>query len=208
MVRRFLTCAGLAVAMVFGAATLAEATPLKPLRLANYTISVQPPVAPAVACTYQFINCGYVAITATFSGLDRARWRPTDDQPGPPQGNLSGTAQVSRVYGCANTKGKRLRGHDRTVTETVSLNTRQGTGLRFPATGDTVTATTYAFLADRQPGNCPAGTTAMTYKMVASHTQLELDSYIDGFATGTYRAPGRAQWIGAVATPVPAVDSP
>jgi len=29
-----------------------------------------------------------------------------------------------------------------------------------------------------------------------------------GIATGTYRAPARGQWIGAVATPVPAVDSP
>jgi len=210
MIRRALAASAAIMGLLLGGVGVgvAEAAPLKPLRLASYTVAVLPPVAPAFACTYNFINCGFVAVTATFSGLDRAPWRPTDDQPGPPQGNLSGTTDVSRVYGCADAAGKRLRSDDRTVTETVNLNTRQGTGLRFPATGDTVTATTYAFLDDHQPGQCPAGTTAMTYKIVASHTRLELDSYLDGFATGTYRAPARAQWIGAVAAPVTVTVTP
>lgn len=208
MIRRVLVCVGVVAGLVIGGGSVAQAAPLKPLRLANYTVAVLPPVAPAFACTYNFINCGFLAVTATFSGLDRATWRPTDDRPGPPQGNLAGTAQVSRTYGCANADGKRLRGYDRIVTETVGLNTRQGTGLRFPASGDTVTATTYAFLDDRQPGNCPAGTTAMTYKITAHHTALQLDTYLGNPATGTYRAPARAQWIGAVPTPVPSTQTP
>lgn len=203
MFRRFFACAALTAALAIGTPAVAEAAPVKPLRLASYTVRVLPPVAPAFACTYQLINCGYVEVNATFSGLDRASWRPTDDEPGPPQGNLSGTTRITRVYGCANAAGKRLRSYDRTVTETVDLNTRQGSGIRFPGSGDTFTRTTYAFLDDNQPGNCPAGTTATTYKIVASHTQLELDVYINDFAVGTYRAPGCGKWIGAVPTPVP-----
>lgn len=202
MVRRVFMSLLAIVALLLGGQAVAEAAPLRPLWLANYTVSVWAPVAPASQCDYNWINCGTVAVQATFAGVDRASWRPTGDPMGP-EGNLSGTVQVSREYGCQNAAGKRLRSYDRTVTETAYLNTRRGTGFTFPRTGDTVTATTYAFLSDRQPGNCPAGTTAMTYKIVAKQTRLELSSYLNGVTSGTYVAPARGVWVGAVPTPTP-----
>ncbi|WP_111766226.1 hypothetical protein [Nakamurella deserti] len=174
------------------------------LTLASYTASVAAPEAPAELCDYNFLQCGYLTVEATFSGLDRFP-RPAGEV-GPPEGGLSGSAEIRRTYGCAAETGKRLHRYDTTVTETVGLNTRRGTGFTVPRTGDTLTATTYAFFDDRQPGNCPAGTTATTYKIVAKKIELELDFYVDGLPAATYKAPARAQWVGAVPTPTPAAS--
>ena len=114
-----------------------------------------------------------------------------------------GTTQVARTYGCQDASGKRLRSYDRTVAETVELDTRRSSGFFFPPTGDTVEVYTFGYLTDGQPGNCPAGTTAMTYKIVAKQTRLQLISSIDAIAGRTYCAPARAQWVGAVPAPAP-----
>lgn len=206
MMRRVLGSMALATVMaVTFTPTAAQAAPTpKKLTLNSYTVTITPPESPATVCDYDRINCGYIAVSATFAGLDRFS-RPTGEV-GPPEGNLSGTVEVTRVYGCQNADGKRLHRYDTTVSETAQLNTRRGTGLRFPRTGDTVSSTTYAFLDDRQPGNCPAGTTPTTYKIVAKQVRLELDSYVDQIPGGSYRAPYRGQWTGAVPTPTPAAS--
>lgn len=199
MIRRVFVSLAATAALLLGGMGVAEAAPLKPLSLAKYTITAGAPEAPATVCDYNWIMCGYVSVEATFGGLNRASWRPTDGDGGP-ELSVNGTAQVTREYGCQNAAGKRVRKYDRTVTETAGLGLRRGFPISFPRTGDTVTATAWAFLADRQPRNCPAGTTAMMYRLVAKHVHLELTSYVNG-ATGTYSAPGRSQWIGAVPTP-------
>lgn len=204
MMRRVLGSVALAATLALTAlpATSAAATPApKKLSLSSYTVTIGAPDAPATVCDYNQIHCGSVAVQATFAGLDRLP-RPAGEV-GPPEAGLYGTVQVTRVYGCQNDAGKRLHRYDTTVTETATMNTRRGSGLKFPRTGDTVTATTYAFLADAQPGNCPAGTTPMIYKLVAKKVTLELDSYVDEIPDGSYRAPYRGQWTGVVPTPTP-----
>lgn len=199
--RRSLVSVLLAVGVGLTVPAVAEAAPVpQELTLTSYTATVVGPNAPAEVCDYSQINCGYLAVQATFSGLDRFA-RPTDPI-GPPEGGFSGSAQVRREYGCADAGGKRLHRYDRSVTEVVGLNTRRGSGFKIPRTGDTLTSTTYAFLADLQPGNCPAGTTATTYKIVATKIQLALDFYVEGFPDATYKAPARAQWVGAVPAPL------
>lgn len=200
MVRRVFMSLLATVALLLGGQAVAEAAPLRPLYLASYTITAGAPQAPATVCDYNWIMCGYVSVQATFAGLDRASWRPTG--PAGPEALLNGTVQVSRGYGCADSAGQRLRRYDRTVTETASLGLRRGAPVQFPRQGDTLTATTWAFLSDAQPGNCPAGTTPTMYKLVANNVHLELVSLVTE-STGSYRAPGRSQWTGAVPTPTP-----
>ncbi len=207
MMRRVLGSLGLSMVLAVTVQSVAQAAPTSAantLTPISHTLKVQPPDAPASVCDYNQINCGFVVVQVTFAGLDSNASRPTEPGYGPPEGNLSGTVDVTRVYGCQNANGKRLRTYDRTVVETVTLNTRRGSGFRFPRTGDTVTATTYAFLGDRQPGNCPAKTTAMMYKLVARHVQLELDSYVPGITGSTTPVKSRHAWSGAVPTPVSA----
>lgn len=202
--RRSLATFVAVLAVSLFAPAMAEAAPApKKLTLATYTATVGAPNAPAEVCDYNQINCGLLAVEATFTGLDRFP-RPTGEV-GPPEGGLYGSAEIRRTYGCASETGKRLHRYDETVTETVGLNTRRGTGFRVPRQGDTLgPVTTYAFFDDRQPGDCPAGTTPMTYKIVASKISLELDFYVDGLPAADYKAPARAQWVGAVPTPTSA----
>lgn len=70
-----------------------------------------------------------------------------------------------------------------------------------PAAADTVTATTYALLPDRQPGNCPAGSRAMTYKLSVSKVRLTFELLGDRPAAWTYAPRGYAVWSGAMPTP-------
>lgn len=205
MVRRILVAAGLVLAVMLAGQSVVQAAPpgAKSLWLANYTVSVNPPSEPVSECIYSTFNCGVVVVRATFGGLNRISGRPAGGSPGPSEGNLMGTTQVARTYGCQDASGKRLRSYDRTVAETVELDTRRSSGFFFPPTGDTVEVYTFGYLTDGQPGNCPAGTTAMTYKIVAKQTRLQLISSIDAIAGRTYCAPARAQWVGAVPAPAP-----
>lgn len=208
MTRRVLVSLAATLALLLGGTGAAEAARLRPLWLANYTITAGAPDAPATQCDDNWIMCGYVSVEATFAGLNRASWRPGPDVPPRPEASLDGTVQVSREYGCQNSAGKRLRTYDRTVSETANLGLRRGIPISFPREGDTVKATTWAFLADRQPRNCPAGTTPMMYRLTAKNVTLKLTSYVNGTTTGSYRAPGRSVWVGAVPTPTSAVANP
>lgn len=175
------------------------ATRPKQLPLTAYTVTVVAPDAPATVCDYNEIHCGYIGVSATFSGLDKFP-RPTG-----PAGFLQGSVDVTRVYGCQSATGKRLHRYDTKVSGTEGLNARRGQPFILPATGNTFTTSTFAFLTDRQPGNCPAGTTSMIYRIVATNVRLELVSYSE-IPSGTYKAPARAQWVGAVPNPILAVS--
>lgn len=205
MIRRTLLSLLATIALLLGGASIAEAAPLKPLYLAKSTISTGVTDYPVPVCDYNFFSCGYVSVEATFAGLNRASWRPTGSDG--LDALLNGTVDISRQYGCADNTGKRLRAYDRTVNGTASLGLRRGAPVSFPQEGDTVTITTWAFLSDAQPGNCPAGTTPTMYKLVAKHAKLELVSLATG-TTGTYCAPGRSQWVGAAPTPTKATVTP
>jgi hypothetical protein len=176
----------------------------RPLRLANYTISVAgpPSTIPAqtsgAACDQgSRLYCGSVAITAVFSGLNN-RARP---QSPAPSVNLRGTVTVTRGYGCTDRAGRINHRFDRIVRESAPLNTRRANGASIPPTGDTLTLTTYAFLTDRQPFNCPSGYKAVNTAIVAEGAKLVLDSYFESVPTARYDAPRRAVWTGIAPTP-------
>jgi hypothetical protein len=204
--------AGVGVLLLTALGTVpAQAATLKPLRLTQYAVTVvAPPAQAATVCNGgSELNCGYVAVRATFSGLS-GRERPP--YPGPPVVDLAGSVEVSRTYGCARPDGRRLKRYDRRVTETVVLDTRRSSGLLIPATGDTATGETFAFLWDSQPGQCPAGTTAMVYSISARHATLDLVSRWASIPSTSYSAPARARWDGAapnpVAAPAPVIPVP
>lgn len=187
----------LTLGVVVQPAAEAAAPQPKRLTLSSYTVTVMAPDGPATVCDYNQTHCGYIAVQATFSGLSRVSL----PVPGGYEAGLGGSIEVTRVYGCQDARGKRLHRYDFTVSQTEGMNTRRGMPFQFPRTGDTVSATTYAFLTDNQPNNCPAGTTAMIYKITAKQARLDFSSYLPEIPSGTYRAPSRAQWVGAVPTP-------
>ena len=200
MFRRIVT-AGLAALLLSTLGTVpAQAATVKPLRLADYAITISaPPATPGSVCnTGQQLDCGSVNVEATFSGL-KGRARPAG---GGPQGDLTGSVQVTRVYGCQSGEGRVLTRYTRRVEETVALGTRMDTGYSIPVQGDTLTSTTFAFLPDSQPGNCPAGSRATTYSIRANHVRLVLDSYSASIPDAKYAAPGSARWFGAAPAPV------
>lgn len=187
------------------AASTASAPSSRPLRLANYSVTVSGPPATipqqtsGAACDVgSRLYCGSVAISATFSGLGN-RARPAN--PGPPTINLKGTVNVTRTYGCTNGSGRVVHRLNRTVRETAELNTRRAMGTSIPPTGDTLTMTTYAFLLDKQPSNCPPGLKPVNTSIVASGAKLVLDSYFESVPDATYNAPRRAAWFGVAPTP-------
>lgn len=197
MLRRFAIVGVIAVLLSSLGTMPAQAAQSKRLKLASSSVTVAAPVSPADACDYVQINCGAVAITTTFSGLT-GRSRPTE--PGV-NGALSGTAHIVRSYGCESGEGRRLHRYDRRSDETAVVNMRRGTGFHIPAQGDKMTVITYAFLTDLQPGNCPAGTTPMTYSIKADHVRLQLVSTWASVPSADYSVRGRAEWRGAVPTP-------
>lgn len=197
-IRRFWAGTGTAVALAFGLPLTAQAAASPPLPLKSYAVQVNAPTSPATACDDNQINCGWIEVTATFGGLN-AHPRPAGPGGGP-EGGLSGTLQVERSYGCQS-GGRRLAGYDRTVTESAFVNSRHGTGFSVPRGGDTLTTTSYVFLDDKQPHNCPAGTTPMTYRIITRYLQLDLDFYVDGIPDGSYIVANRTSWSGAVPTP-------
>jgi hypothetical protein len=184
-----------ALTLIVTPAMAADPAPLP----ATFQLTVGGPTAPADRCDYTALFCGTVAVVADFSGLTgRARPESEDVRP---QLSLSGTVRVTRTYGCATRGGHRVRFFDRRVTEDLTLNTRRGAPFRVPQTGDTVSATAYAFLADSQPHNCPFRTRPMTYKIVAGDAVLVLGSAWEPVPSASYPVTGRAVWEGAVPTP-------
>jgi hypothetical protein len=181
----------------------AQAAAVRPLRLAQYAVTISaPPEVPRSVCNGgSELNCGTVAVQATFSGL-AGRARPTS--PGAPVVELAGSVDVTRTYGCAAADGRRLQRLDQKVTERLRLGTRRSSGLTVPPTGDTTTGVTYAFLPDSQPRQCPAGTTPMVYSIAAKGVRLELLSRWAPIPSKDYSAPGRARWDGAAPNPVAA----
>jgi hypothetical protein len=200
--RRTVSAALGGCALVIAVASPAAAcTPKpRPLVLSSYTVVVSPPANKPNGCDYYAVSCGDAGVQATFRGLagrDRSGSTSTRND-----GDLVGTIRVTRVYGCANAAGRRLHRYDRRVIKTNSMDTRIGSGYLLPAKGNTFKSSTYAFLDDAQPHNCPTGTTAMIYKLIARHAVLTLKSTVPSIPVHTYRAPGVARWVGAVAAPV------
>ena len=185
------------------AAAAAPAPKPKPIKLASAKVTIAPPVVQTGGCDGgSQLDCGTVTVDARFSGL-AAYGRPAE--PGyPGDGQLRGSVHVTRTYGCATPAGKRLKKHDLTVHETAPLTPRRSEGYHLPAPGvDTMAATAYAFLLDGQPGNCPAGTQAMTYSIRVDQVKLEVDSMWDGLPDSEHAAGWkvRAGWWGAVPAP-------
>lgn len=176
----------------------AQAAQPAPLVLSSYVIQVAAPNAPATKCdTGSELHCGYVSVAASFSGLSGRSRAGSDFY----DGELTGIVHVVRTYGCQSTSGHRRKKYDRVVALDVPLETRRSTGFHVPAEGDQLNITTFAFLLDAQPGNCPPHTQAMTYKIKASHVRLMLTSYVPSIPSAAYSAPGQAKWKGAVPTP-------
>jgi hypothetical protein len=185
----------------------ASAPSPRPLRLASYSVFITspPPTIPQQdvpnggACDRgSRLYCGYVGITANFSGLGN---RPRPQSPAPNL-NLVGSVSVTRTYGCTNRNGRVNHRFDRTVRETAPLDTRRSSGGRIPATGDTVSMTTLAFLLDLQPFNCPPGLKAVNTSIVVKGAKLELASSFDSVVPDqAYNARRWASWYGVAPTP-------
>ena len=204
MLRRVVSVAIGAVMLAF-CALPAEAGEPKPLRLQDYVISIVPPRATTDGCDLgSRLNCGLVSVEAHFTGLEG---RPRVPETGAPTSNLSGTARISRTYGCQE-DAKRVARYDRRIDQDTRLITRRNFGFRIPLTGDVLDATTYAFLLDAQPGNCPAGMQAMIYEIRASNIRLYLETGTGLFPNKYYQAPGKARWCGAVSTPTALTTGP
>ena len=188
-----------AVLSFFSPPALAATTP-KPLKLVDSSLSISAPLSGGSTCDVgSQLFCGSVDVTTTFSGLN-GRARP--DSSYPAIGTLTGTTHVTRVYGCQSVAtGERLRAFDVKVKTVDTINTRRGRPIIVPADGDTFTVTTYAFLLDAQPHNCPAGTTPMLYSISAKKVQLELKSTRAPIPSASYSIKGKASWTGAAPTP-------
>jgi len=174
-----------------------------PIRLVDYQsqIGAPPAVAPPQqnepACDVGTrLYCGSVIITANFAGLN-GHIRPQN--PGPAV-NLYGTVDVIRTYGCAE-RGKVIHRFDRTVRETAILGNRRNFGSSLPATGDTFSITTFAFLSDRQPFNCRGRLTPVITSIVARNAKLTLDFYSPLEFDVKYNAPMNVSWSGMAPTP-------
>jgi hypothetical protein len=208
MLRRFIASAVTAAALLALVAAPASAADTVPtLRLVSATVEIAPPPAVAVPVSSwpncdsgSKLNCGYVVVDATFAGLgDSAR----PDFIGR-HGDLTGSVNITRTYGCKNPGGKIVHHFDRTVTETQSLNTRRQLGLTIPATGDTLGGTTFAFLYDSQPGNCPKNFTPVNTSIVVSGVKLSLDVRFGTIIGGTYDLKKSASWYGVAPGPIAA----
>ncbi|PPK98117.1 hypothetical protein CLV92_102270 [Kineococcus xinjiangensis] len=185
----------LAVGMVPAQASSAAA----PLRLQEVEVVAGAPHADATYCDHIMIDCGYVGVHATFSGLSGRV--SSQDSWEERQGYVTGSARVSRVYGCESAEGVRLGHLDTTVSENVRLGPRRGMTFTLPTDADTVPAEAYAFLEDAQPRNCPAGTQPMMYELRVQRVALTMNSSLRTVPSAEYRVKGRDRWQGAVPTP-------
>ncbi len=178
--------------MATGPAHATDAT--KSLRLESSTLTVYGPGATTTQCSQGNTACGFIGVRADFSGLDGLdRTLLTGGN------NVAGEVKVTRTYGCKSQAGERLSDFDVKVRTTEGFFTRRGLGFSVPATGDTLSVSTFAILSDAQPGNCPAGTQPTLYEIKANNAKIRLTS----FATQTrdFTIPGAGTWTGAVPTP-------
>jgi hypothetical protein len=194
----------ISLAALTAAPASASAPAPRALRLANYTVSVTGPPTTIPGPPHDsecndgsILYCGIISISATFSGLGN-RARPHTPEPNI---NLMGSVSVLRTYGCTNQGGRVQHRFDRVVREVAPLNTRRAFGTRIPETGDTLGMTTFAFLRDRQPLNCPPGLKAVNTSIVAMGAKLQLNSYFESVPDATYKAPRWAAWFGIRPTP-------
>jgi len=176
-----------------GPAHAADAT--KSLKLESSTLTVYGPGATTLPCSQGNTSCGFIGVKADFSGLDSLD-RTSLAGLG---NNVPGEVKVTRTYGCQSETGERLRTFDVEVKTTEGFFTRRGLGFGVPATGDTLSVSTFAILYDAQPGNCPAGTQPMIYEIKANNAKIRLTS--PATETRDFTIPGTGTWTGAVPTP-------
>jgi hypothetical protein len=194
MLRRVLGSMAVAVTLAVGAQPVAQgaAAPTAKLKLSSFEATIHPPLSVADSCDETRAGvCGFLMTQTEFTGLDSFA-RPTEPQYS--AGNLEGTIEVTRTYGCEDARGKRLHRYGQKVSTTERLTNYRGGGFNIPATGDELTSINYVFLDDRLPGNCPAGTTATLYKITAGKARLSLEFRVPGFPNGTYKASDRTSW--------------
>ena len=143
-------------------------------------------------------SCGVVIVSLDLAGvMGRGITEPAEFA-----GYVSGTARLTRVYGCADRAGKRLHRYDTRLRESISLYSVRGMPYSVQPDQDVIHPTAIALLENAHPGNCPAGTVAMEYEIAASHVRIHLDSQLEEIPSADYRLPhGRAVWRGAVRTP-------
>lgn len=192
MMRRVLGSAVLALLLVLTVQPAAEAAPAKQLKLVSFTVTISPGDSETPNCDpTQAGHCGYLTTQAVFKGLGKY---PRSAETVYSAGNLNGSIEVTRTYGCRDANGKRLHRYDQKVFTTEGLTNYRGGGFNIPATGDTLTSINYVFLQDRLPADCPAGTTPALYKITTGKAQLTLEFRVPGFTNGAYRTSTHAKW--------------
>jgi hypothetical protein len=191
--RRSLATFVAVLAVSLCAPAVAEAAPApRQLELRSFTVDIDPGDSQAPGCDpTRAGSCGYITTVATFTGLDGYA-RPSETQYS--AGNLDGSIEVTRTYGCQDATGNRLHRFDQKVATTEGLTNYRGGGFNIPATGDELTSINYVFLSDRMPGNCPAGTTGTLYKITTGKVRLATVFRVEGFTDGKYKASTHGKW--------------
>ncbi len=192
MKRRVLGSAVLAAALILTAQPAAQAAPPARFTLANFSVQVDPGDSEAPGCNRgQAGDCGYLITTSVFRGLDQFP-RPSETLYN--AGNLTGSIEVTRTYGCRDATGKRLHRLDRKVVTSEGLTNYRGGAVNIPTSGNTITKYSYVFLSDRLPTDCPSGTTPALYKIKTGKAALYLEFFVDGYPDGTYSTRTGATW--------------
>lgn len=175
----------------------------EPLHLdAAVDAKVFQPSTESFTCTaWDATECGYISVDLTFSGFEGRA--PMLEEGARPPFTVSGSARVTRTYGCQTPAGKRLRAYDTKVQEQAYLSEPPygAQPFGFPQDGSDERLKYIAgYLGDAQPGNCPAGTEARLYRVVAKCVRVEFRSEITSVPSTTYRLRGDT-WNGSVPTP-------
>jgi hypothetical protein len=184
--RRRASLMSLLCILLFQFGVTAQAAEVRPAVVADSSMTVYPP------SEYQDGNCGYmrrafcgsVEVDVTFTGF------PDHGLESEQYGELIGTVQVTRTYGCQSDSGERLSRYQVKVREIAPLNTRYS--ILIPAGGGSYRLD--AWLSEASPTSCPAGTAAKTYSIKAKAARVTLNAYTPLIPTTTYALPGSAQW--------------
>lgn len=192
MMRRTLGSAFLVAVSFFAAQPVANAAAPAQFTLKSFTVEVNPGDSETPGCDRgQAGDCGYLVTTSIFRGLQKFP-RPSETLYN--AGNLTGSIEVTRTYGCRDATGNRLHRLDRKVTTSEGLTNYRGGAVNIPTTGNTITKYSYVFLGDRLPTDCPSGTTPALYKIKTGNASLYLEFFVDGYPDGTYSARTGASW--------------